>query len=47
MLKVAENWREHYRALGVARETIDMLEGALLPASFYLTQPPEALSHWR
>lgn len=43
MLKVTESWREHYRALGVARETIDILEGALLPASFYLTQPPEAL----
>jgi serine/threonine-protein kinase HipA len=43
MLQVVEGWRERFGAMGVARETIAMLEGAVLPASFYLTRPPEAL----
>jgi serine/threonine-protein kinase HipA len=44
MLEVVRGWREHYRAFGVDERDISMLEGAILPVSFFLTQPPEAFA---
>jgi serine/threonine-protein kinase HipA len=41
MLAVVGRWRERFAAHGIGERTLLMLEGAMLPASFHLTVPPE------
>lgn len=43
MLDVVLGWREFFAAKGVDARSISMLEQAILPASFYRTEPPEAI----
>ncbi len=41
MLEVVEGWRKRFAAQGIDVRTLDMLEGAILPASFHRLSPPE------
>ncbi|MES2957498.1 MAG: HipA domain-containing protein [Pseudomonadota bacterium] len=41
MLAVVHGWREFFRSRGIEARTIEMLEQAMLPASFYREVPPE------
>ena len=43
MLEVVSGWREFFAALGVEARTIEMLEQAMLPASFYRDAPAQAV----
>lgn len=43
MLRVVETWKDHFSAHGVEPASVDMLAGAILPASFHRTEPPEAV----
>lgn len=43
MLQVVERWRERFAAQGIDPRTLDMLDGAILPASFHRTVPPEPI----
>jgi serine/threonine-protein kinase HipA len=43
MLTVVRGWREFYAARGVERRTIEWLERAVLPESFFLESPPDPL----
>jgi len=43
MINVVAGWREFYATRGVEAWTIEMLEQAMLPASFHRDAPPEAL----
>jgi serine/threonine-protein kinase HipA len=43
MLEVVQAWRRLFAAEGVEARTREMLEGAILPASFFRTEPPEAV----
>ena len=51
LLKVVAGWRERFAALGVEARTIDYLERAMLPASFFRDEPaaptPEILTRTR
>lgn len=38
-----ERWKDIYAAQGVDQRSLQMLEGAILPASFHRTQPPGAV----
>jgi serine/threonine-protein kinase HipA len=44
MLEVVKAWKRLFAADGVDARTLEMLEGAILPASFFQTQPPEMVS---
>lgn len=44
MLNVVERWKDHFTAHGVEQRSLEMLEGAILPASFHRTEPPGAFS---
>jgi len=41
MLEVVKAWKRLFAADGVDARTLEMLEGAILPASFFQTQPLE------
>jgi serine/threonine-protein kinase HipA len=41
MEKVVRNWRTFFTVRGVDARSLKMLEGALLPASFFRTEPPQ------
>jgi serine/threonine-protein kinase HipA len=41
MLRVVEGWRDRFVAHGIDARTLAMLDGAMLPASFHRTIPPE------
>lgn len=41
ILAVVRRWRERFAALGIDERALVMLDGAMLPASFHLTTPPE------
>jgi serine/threonine-protein kinase HipA len=41
MMLVVKGWREFYAERGVEPRTIDWLEGAILPASFFRQAPPD------
>ena len=43
MIKVVTGWRELFAAHGVETRTIEMLEQAMLPASFYREAPADAV----
>lgn len=43
MLKVVGGWREFFAANGVEARTLEMLEQAMLPASFYRDAPSDAV----
>jgi serine/threonine-protein kinase HipA len=43
MLDVVRGWREFFAAHGVAAGTIEMLEQAMLPRSFYRDAPPQTV----
>lgn len=43
MLRVVERWKDHVAAHGVEQRSLEMLEGAILPASFHRTEPPGAM----
>jgi serine/threonine-protein kinase HipA len=43
MLDVVKGWRERFAANGIDERTLAMLDGAMLPASFHRTSPPEAI----
>jgi serine/threonine-protein kinase HipA len=43
MLEVVNGWREFFAARGVEARTIEMLEQAMLPASFYREAPADAV----
>jgi serine/threonine-protein kinase HipA len=43
MLRVVERWKDHFAAQGVEQRSLEMLEGAILPANFYRKEPPEAV----
>lgn len=43
MLVVVQDWRRHFTRLGVERQSIEMLEQAILPASFHRMEPPQAV----
>jgi serine/threonine-protein kinase HipA len=43
MLGVVERWKDHFAAHGVEQRSLEMLEGAILPASFRRTEPPGAI----
>ena len=43
MLSVVRDWRHHFMAHGVEARSIQMLEQAILPASFYRTEPADAI----
>lgn len=40
MLQVVRGWRELFRSFAVEARSLDMLEAAILPASFFLDEPP-------
>jgi len=44
MLVVVRDWKRHFMAHGVEQKSIEMLEQAILPASFYRTEPADAIS---
>ncbi|CAN7605569.1 MULTISPECIES: type II toxin-antitoxin system HipA family toxin [unclassified Variovorax] len=43
MLKVVSGWREFFERAGVDRAALEYLEGAMLPPSFFLEQPPQPI----
>jgi len=43
MLPIVRTWREFFREKGVERRSIDMLEQAMLPPSFFLDRPPDPI----
>jgi serine/threonine-protein kinase HipA len=43
MLAVVRDWKRHFMAHGVEQRSIEMLEQAILPASFYRMEPPDAV----
>jgi serine/threonine-protein kinase HipA len=43
MLLVVQGWKEFYIAKGVEHRSIEMLEQAILPQSFYRDEPPQAI----
>jgi len=43
MLEVVKAWKELFAAYGVETRSLEMLEGAILPASFFRTEPPETV----
>jgi len=43
MLDVVRGWREFFMQQGVEPRSIDMLEQAMLPPSFFRDTPPEAV----
>jgi len=43
MLEVVKAWKELFAAHGVGARSLEMLEGAILPASFFRTEPPETV----
>ena len=43
MLHVVKTWRQFFAANGVEQRSIEMLDQAILPASFYREEPPQAL----
>ncbi|HUD25172.1 MAG TPA: hypothetical protein VMQ45_05780, partial [Burkholderiaceae bacterium] len=43
MLEVVKAWKELFAAKGVEARALDMLEGAILPPSFFQTEPPQTL----
>ena len=43
MLAVVRGWREFFIERGVERRSIDMLEQAMLPPSFFRDTPPDAV----
>ena len=43
MLAVVRGWREFFTARGVEQRSIDMLEQAMLPPSFFRDTPPDAV----
>ena len=43
MLRVVESWMDCFAAHGVELESLQMLEGAMLPVSFHRTEPSEAV----
>jgi serine/threonine-protein kinase HipA len=42
MLSVVRGWKRHFTLHGVEQRSVEMLEQAMLPASFYRTEPPGA-----
>jgi len=42
MLAVARGWREFFLQRGVEQRSIEMLERAMLPPSFFRDTPPDA-----
>lgn len=40
MLAVVAKWRERFAGHGIDERTLAMLDGAMLPVSFHLTEPP-------
>ncbi len=43
MMAVVRDWKSHFAAHGVEQGSIEMLEQAILPASFFRTAPAEAV----
>jgi serine/threonine-protein kinase HipA len=43
MLTIVRGWRDFYAARGVESRTIEWLEGAMLPASFFRQAPPDPI----
>ncbi len=43
MLRIVEGWRQRFAAHGIDARTLEMLDGAILPASFQRTVPPEPI----
>ncbi len=43
MLDVVKGWRDMFAARGVEPGTLEMLQGAMLPASFFRTEPADAV----
>jgi len=43
LLEVVERWRDIFVSHGVAPRTVQMLDDAMLPSSFYLAQAPDPL----
>lgn len=43
MVAVVAGWKRHFAAHGVEQRSIEMLEQAILPASFHRTEPPRAV----
>lgn len=43
MLKIVRTWREFFSEKGVERRSIEMLEQAMLPPSFFLDTPPDPI----
>jgi serine/threonine-protein kinase HipA len=43
MLEVVTNWKPFFAARGVAIDSLEMLDGAILPPSFFLRDPPAPL----
>jgi serine/threonine-protein kinase HipA len=41
ILEVVKGWKARFAAQGIEARTLEMLEGAFLPPSFYRTTPPE------
>ena len=41
MLAVVSKWRERFAGHGIDERTLAMLDGAMLPVSFHLAEPPE------
>ena len=41
MLAVVQTWREFFARLGVEPRSIEMLEQAILPQSFFRKTPPQ------
>ena len=43
MLTIVRTWREFFREKGVEQRSIEMLEQAMLPPSFFLDRPPDPI----
>jgi serine/threonine-protein kinase HipA len=43
MREVVSRWRDVFRQHGVSAKNIEMMEQAILPASFDRTEPPQAV----
>jgi serine/threonine-protein kinase HipA len=43
MLDIVRGWREFFTARGIEPRSIEMLEQAILPPSFFREVPPDAL----
>ena len=42
-LAIVRTWREFFREKGVEQRSIEMLEQAILPPSFFLDRPPDPI----